>query len=50
VGIQFGQNQVGSWNPFTLTAKNYIAKQFENGVENFLLLPHGMSPGAEKKE
>jgi hypothetical protein len=50
VGIQFGQNQVGSWNPFTLAAKNYIARQFKNGTENFLLLPHGMSSAKEKKE
>jgi hypothetical protein len=35
VGIQFGQNQVGSGNPFTLAAKKYIARQFEGGTSSF---------------
>jgi hypothetical protein len=35
VGLQFGQNQVGSWNPFTLAAKKYMARQFIDGPNNF---------------
>jgi hypothetical protein len=27
VGLQFGQINVGTWNPFTLAAKRYFALQ-----------------------
>ncbi|MDR0742452.1 MAG: hypothetical protein LBE98_03240 [Puniceicoccales bacterium] len=35
VGLQFGQNQVGSWNPFTLAVKRYFAYQFADETQSF---------------
>jgi hypothetical protein len=30
VGLQFGQNNIGTWNPFTLAAKRYFALQSQS--------------------
>lgn len=35
VGLQFGQINVGTWNPFTLAAKKYFALQTDGGVDQF---------------
>jgi hypothetical protein len=35
VGLQFGQNQVGSWNPFTLAVKRYFSYQFAGETQSF---------------
>jgi hypothetical protein len=46
VGLQFGQNQVGSWNPFTLAAKKYFAYQFADESQNFFW-PQEYQPSEE---
>jgi hypothetical protein len=35
VGLQFGQNNIGSWNQFTLAAKKYLANQYDGDVDDF---------------
>ena len=35
VGLQFGQINVGTWNPFTLAAKKYFALQTDGVVDQF---------------
>jgi hypothetical protein len=49
VGLQFGQNQVGSWNPFTLAVKRYFAYQFADETQSFFW-PQEYQPPEEMED
>jgi hypothetical protein len=48
IGMQFGQNKVGSWNPFTLAAKKYISNQLSISQRDFFW-PKVVSEKKEKR-